>query len=1099
MQTPPQRVRDTSSADKMSHYLQRYEQLQQERVRQRRQRRASMEFTLVSPSHGAESSDVERLSEDFGSAATFLENRYDYNERSQANEPFAADKTDTSAVQDACPHASDAALGNGRMEQGKHDEDDFDLPAMDAFPQDQYLDHEQNFTDAYAAGQEEFPDIHFGVSVASEEFVDAETYLEKNQLGGDDSFEHDVELQSQWEKQDESALDSESGRPSDFFEKRSRNMERVEFALEDDQMRDSVDEEYTRTEAARESSFEHSTNLQEQPDRAQINNRLDSSLSFSDTNTALSSGYDVHFDNSRQAYTPNSLKHLQEKSRRRNHLEIHREEADFDRSAHHERDAHSATDNYDHDRIAIPEGNEHEEGILESVEAMKRGPGMIRRALHEIDMLIDDSSKQAAFDQSAAHPGDRLAENDGRCEPRNSSADAHDVVREYDMSLETGLPLSRTTDSWGDDPEEESLSVDREDRFDSPPRRRESSSSVYSGVNRTRRHEQPDFGTLRDHRFSSSSILENTRQLDRINEEQSSSYSSVHTRGTMSPSVGSYRQDAGQTSQVGTAREPAVPAVSHNSNAAVQTAGARDGYKRRSGSMKASDLVSHNQEDKTSSRQQNVKKLDASVQFSDDFVRSSNNAGLRNSEQSKRKYSGSTQDKVAGNPRDWNKNGYSENDYDSSPNNFDRQKGNQKNNYSSEQPHQNGSLERKTMKESEASYTAINPIQLSRRCRRLLCSVGETMTERIVFSNGGDTVGRISVSLLPLSTGCQQFAVMPAVLELQPGASSSFRVTFAARTPGVAAGIFQFRGVGVNALFAPYEVLIEASVRRNLSIEEGGKPTQVARLHNTQNDRQVEELRKSTSINEVEIGPTFVRFERSKIKNGGRTVSASKVKITNNTDATLPFKVACSHENLKITPDSGVIPPASEVFVKIVPVSRPVDRSSNGGSLVMAARSPTNAEKWAGSFTVVVGKKISREVSFVISREIMETLPDFDEIARSRHHISSQTDSFYYTKKRNRKGLYFHARAVECGSCNVGESHQVPVYICNGSNSPKTVFLQDLMEPFSCFYTTTTIEPRKFIEVPVTFTPKVAGKVSTSLFAYSVTDKAVVTLVARGI
>lgn len=373
------------------------------------------------------------------------------------------------------------------------------------------------------------------------------------------------------------------------------------------------------------------------------------------------------------------------------------------------------------------------------------------------------------------------------------------------------------------------------------------------------------------------------------------------------------------------------------------------------------------------------------------------------------------------------------------------------------------------------------------------------MTERIVFSNGGDSVGRICVSLLPLSTGCQQFAVSPAVLDLGPRASSSFHVTFTARTAGVAAGIFQFRGVGVDALFAPYEVLIEASVRRNLNVEEGDAPSKLARLRNDQRDRQVEELRRSKCINEVEIGPTFVKFEHAKTKRGDRTINASKVKITNNTEDTLPFKINCSHEHLKITPGSGVLPPASEAFVKILPVSRPFDRHSNGERLDVSARSVVHADNWAGSFTVSVGKKFSRVISFVFGREVMDALPPFDEIARSRHHISSQTDSFYYTKKRNRKGLYFHARAVECGSCNVGESHQVPVYICNGSNTPMTVFLQELMEPFSCFYTTTTIEPRKFIEVPVTFTPKVAGKVSTSLFAYSVTDKAVVTLVARGI
>lgn len=58
------------------------------------------------------------------------------------------------------------------------------------------------------------------------------TYLEKNQLGGDDSFEEDVNHQAQWERQDETVLESEGGRPSDFFEKRSRNMEHVEFALD---------------------------------------------------------------------------------------------------------------------------------------------------------------------------------------------------------------------------------------------------------------------------------------------------------------------------------------------------------------------------------------------------------------------------------------------------------------------------------------------------------------------------------------------------------------------------------------------------------------------------------------------------------------------------------------------------------------------------------------------------------------------------------------------------------------------------------------------------------------------------------------------------
>ncbi|EEY69293.1 uncharacterized protein PITG_05510 [Phytophthora infestans T30-4] len=322
-----------------------------------------------------------------------------------------------------------------------------------------------------------------------------------------------------------------------------------------------------------------------------------------------------------------------------------------------------------------------------------------------------------------------------------------------------------------------------------------------------------------------------------------------------------------------------------------------------------------------------------------------------------------------------------------------------------------------------------------RRCRRFLCSVGDIMTEQIIFTNGTNAVGRICVSLLPLSTGCQQFSVSPAVLEIGPKASSAFHVTFNARYAGAVAGIFQFRGVGVESLFHPYEVVIEAS------------------------------LQASTSVDQVEIRPTFIRFDRVRSKSAERITTKAKLRLSNNTAQILPFKVRTT-ENLQVRPATGMIQPASEVIVSVMPISQPI---------------------------------YMREVSVVVDRRVSRMLPPFDAIARSRHQLSAQTDSFYYTKRGKRRGLYFHARAVEFGNCPVGESHEAPVYVCNGSNEPMTVFLQDLQEPFSCAYSTTTIEPRKFIPVMVTFIPKVVGKVATSLFAYSATDKAVVTLVARGI
>lgn len=348
-------------------------------------------------------------------------------------------------------------------------------------------------------------------------------------------------------------------------------------------------------------------------------------------------------------------------------------------------------------------------------------------------------------------------------------------------------------------------------------------------------------------------------------------------------------------------------------------------------------------------------------------------------------------------------------------------------------------------------------------------------------------MGRLCVSLLPLSTGCQQFSVAPAVLELAPQTSGAFHVTFNAKQGGVAAGIFQFRGVGIESLFRPYEVLMEASVRRTAEIED--------RSAKLATSRNVEELRDSVSIKDVDIGPTFIQFESKTNAEGGLDVRQSKIRIVNNTAEALPFKVKCAHENLKIHPTSGVVTPASEVFVACIPVSQPFQPDKSGESTL----TPPAMDKWCGSLSIQVGEHHTREVSVVVSADMLSKLPLFEKVARSRHNISSQTDSFYYTKRRNRRGLYFHARAVEFGSCLVGNSHEVPVYICNGSNQPMTVFMQDLQEPFSCAYSTTTIQPRKFIEVPVRFTPKVVGKVSTSLFAYSVDQKAVLTMVARGI
>ncbi|GAB9464642.1 hypothetical protein Gpo141_00002071 [Globisporangium polare] len=359
----------------MQTYLRRYEALQQERLRSRRQR-ASEQF--FSPSASAADSDAERLSEGFQHAVGFLSNRYDDTATDQQQHYTENDRGDAAYTQQN-QRWSYSAHDEGEEErrQDVSDDDVFDLPAVDRFAREQQQHDQQQydpFQDALSEQQAFVSGAQQGVSVASEEFVDAATYLEKHQLGGDDSFEEDVGHQSQWERQDESVLESESGRPSDFFEKRSRNMERVEFALDNDTHRSRFDDEHSQTQQENENdgakSAEHNTNPE--PSRVQ-SAPLDDSLTFSDSNTAFSSGYEVHFDSTRHAFTPNSLKYLQEKSRRRTKpLDAHEEEPQSGTSVQHEHEARNGTCRPANHRLAAPDVDEFVDELPESIQAMQR-------------------------------------------------------------------------------------------------------------------------------------------------------------------------------------------------------------------------------------------------------------------------------------------------------------------------------------------------------------------------------------------------------------------------------------------------------------------------------------------------------------------------------------------------------------------------------------------------------------------------------------------------------------------------------------------------------------------------------------------------------
>ncbi|KAL8000733.1 putative centrosomal protein Spd-2/CEP192 [Plasmopara halstedii] len=914
-------------------------------------------------------------------------------------------------------------------ESHQYVDDSFDLPNLDAF------------SPLHMAQETQKP--------VEDVFVDAAKFLEKNDLGGSASFSEDVEAlaESRW------GQTNANGRPSDFFESRSRNLEQVElsspqniddpmFGIDDAPDKSKESNLYTSKQQLSPADPTKGLVLYDRPHR---NSEL------SGSGTAYSSGYDVHFDNTRLIFTPNTLKHLQEKSRLRGALEGY---VDHE-SNRHLKDFAGEAEIITRRLSSLSDLDISEGPSIEYVATLQKGPGVIKESLREIDVVIDHSNQMASL----------ISRKNEHCIDSPCK-----FVQEYDSPLESMLPLSRTTDSWGEDVSVIQTNDDgsRQSRdLEWPFNFTEANGRMTNSTQKRKSQESPELVTIREMSKLSKTDL-TLRRLQNFELETNCLRGDLSCNANLQPvekirsnetldhcdqlldeeaALQNLLRDNLSCSKVDTCKctsdeegRDVIDRASvnindcrrHESNERVNDEPSK-GYQhnlRRSGVDSSSSRLCYNEKLQSSQRSKSVKSQRGEISNHDSRI-------------------------TAG----W------------------------------EQPNADDSQLSACCRKRHAD---IETAMVPRRCRRLLCSIGDIMTEQIIFTNGTDSVGRICISLLPLSTGCQQFSVSPAVLELGPKASNAFHVTFNARYAGAVSGIFQFRGIGIESLFHPYEVVIEASVKRHNTLEDLENTT--LNMHDgnlTKTSERVQELHTNSSAQDVEAIPTFIRFDRIQSKGTNKVTSKAELRLSNNTAQMLSYEIR-TPENLWVRPAKGVIESASEVYVSIIPISQPFVCDT------ISIDPSSQVEDWFGSLTVKVGKSFSREVSVVVDRQVLLTLPPFDEIARSRHRLSSQTDSFYYTKRGKRRGLYFHARAVEFGCCNVGESHEVPVYVCNGSNSRMTVFLQDLQDPFSCAYTTTTIEPRKFIEVMVSFTPKVVGKVATSLFAYSVTDKAVVTLVARG-
>jgi hypothetical protein len=100
------------------------------------------------------------------------------------------------------------------------------------------------------------------------------------------------------------------------------------------------------------------------------------------------------------------------------------------------------SENANFTRVQAEEMAESDTPSEGTLSALHRGPTVIRNALDEIDALLDRSRRR-----SNPMPKERGNGNGNAMTPH----DFQELVREYDLTQDTGLPLSRTTDSWGDE------------------------------------------------------------------------------------------------------------------------------------------------------------------------------------------------------------------------------------------------------------------------------------------------------------------------------------------------------------------------------------------------------------------------------------------------------------------------------------------------------------------------------------------------------------------------------------------------------------------------------------------------------------------------
>ncbi|OQS06666.1 hypothetical protein THRCLA_01299 [Thraustotheca clavata] len=379
--------------------------------------------------------------------------------------------------------------------------------------------------------------------------------------------------------------------------------------------------------------------------------------------------------------------------------------------------------------------------------------------------------------------------------------------------------------------------------------------------------------------------------------------------------------------------------------------------------------------------------------------------------------------------------------------------------------HQDQNLMYKEVPMSPPPTPYSKALERPKLCKRFLCTLGGEISETFVFRNTSPNYARICASIVPLSRGCNQFQIIPTVLEMPPHASDHFVIRFIASQVGAVSGIFQFRSMSGDPLAMPYEIIVDAHVKKPSVPPPQLSPPSV--IHEEEDNGECL----------VDVHPTYIRLETSS--------QTKSFEVINYSDKAIPFSIACPYSHISIAPTQGIVRPKSKSSVTVL---------CNTSSSVVAP----NKKSWCGSFSITLDGSLTREISVVVDASPMNKPPTQPDPKSSQLSQSSTTSSSRTNKKRSKRTLFFQAENMDCGTTSLHTSQCVPVRICNGTKEPMTVFVQPLERPFSCAYSSLTLRPRSYVEVPVVFTPEKHGEVSVPMIVHSSSqDKAILILHGR--